>query len=99
MVFAISFREQASDLVEGQRNQRLAVGGRYGVAFAGGDDGEDGMGEHHQGGVPIPGVPLADLGLVQADGLPIWKQVSTCHLVPATVTNTCSGTGRGDQQR
>lgn len=58
--------EESSDLVERQGNQR-----RVGVvvAFAGGDDGEDGVGEHDQRGVPIPGVPAADLRLVQADAL------------------------------
>jgi hypothetical protein len=35
--------------------------------FARGDGGEDGVGEHGQGGVAVPGGPLADLVLVQAD--------------------------------
>src|SRR5213594_3544814 len=58
--------EQSPDFVAGQRDQCLVgVAG----AFAGGDDGEDGVGEHDQGGVPVPGIPAAYLRLVQADGL------------------------------
>ena len=58
--------EQPPDLVECQRDQRM-----LGVlpAFPRGDHGEDGVGEHDQRDVPIPGGPLADLRLVQADGL------------------------------
>src|ERR1700755_356214 len=56
--------EESADLVEGQRDER-----RVGVAaaFAGGDDGQDGVGEHDEGDVPVPRVPAAYLGLVQAD--------------------------------
>src|SRR6266545_1117227 len=60
------FGEQTADLVDGQGNQ-LRVGGLG--AFPRGDHGEDGVGEHDQGGVPVPGVPAADLVLVQSGGV------------------------------
>ena len=60
--------EQAADFVDSQRNQ-LRVGGLRLGAFAGGDHGEDGVGEHDQGGEPVPGVPAADLVLVQPGGV------------------------------
>src|SRR4051794_37087539 len=60
------FREQVPDFVNCQRNQ-LGVGVGALLAFVGGDDREQGMGEHDQGGVAVPGVPLADLVLVQTD--------------------------------
>jgi hypothetical protein len=88
--------EESPDLVECQRNQAL-VGVR--VACVGGDDGEDGVGDHDQRDVPVPGVPAADLRLVQADLLAVWKQVSTFQRVPATRARVRSSTGRDDQQR
>jgi hypothetical protein len=60
------FGEQVADFLDGQRDQWL-VGGVGPVAFPGGDHGQDCVGEHDQGRVPIPGVPPADLVLVQAD--------------------------------
>jgi hypothetical protein len=57
------------------------------VAFAGGDHGEDRVGEHDQGGVPVPGLPAADLRFVQAEGL---AGLETGFDVP-------SGSGHPDQ--
>ena len=37
------------------------------MTFVGGDDGQDGVGEHDQGGISVPGVPPSDLVLVEAD--------------------------------
>jgi hypothetical protein len=39
-------------------------------AFVGSDDGEEGVGEHDEGCVPMPGRPLADLVLIEADLAP-----------------------------
>src|SRR5690606_26575401 len=60
------FREQVADFVDSQRDQSLCPWWAVGV-FARGDGGEDGVGEHGQGGVAVPGRPRADLVLVQAD--------------------------------
>src|SRR3982751_4089123 len=59
--------EESPDLVECQWNQRMVGARGMAVVFVGGDDGEDGVGEHHEGDVPVPGVPAAYLRLVQAD--------------------------------
>ena len=60
--------EQAANLGQGQRDQGRVGAGRSGP-FVPGDHGQDRMGEHDQGGVSVPGVPPADLMLVQADRL------------------------------
>src|SRR5947209_8312087 len=60
--------EQTADLVDGQGNQ-FRVGGLGSGVFPGGDHGQDGVGEHDQGGVPVPGVPTADLVFVQSGGV------------------------------
>ena len=55
-----------TDFVDGQRDQRFgALGGSE--TFTRGDDREQGVGEHDEGGVAVPGGPLADLVLVEAD--------------------------------
>ena len=41
------------------------VGCGLGVAFGGGGHGQEGVGEHGQGGPAVPGGPAADLVLVQ----------------------------------
>jgi hypothetical protein len=54
-----------ADFVDCQRDQ--LVGSLWTVgSFACGDGGEDGVGEDGQGGVAVPGVPFADLVLVEA---------------------------------
>lgn len=60
------FREEVADFVDGQRDQLVGACGAL-SAFPRGDDGEDGVGEHDQRGVAIPGLPGADLVLVEAD--------------------------------
>src|SRR2546430_6042817 len=59
-------REQAPDFVHGQRDQP-GFAARMSLMFVGGDDGQDGVGEHDQGGISVPGVPPSDLVLVEAD--------------------------------
>ena len=56
--------EQVGDLVSGQRG--LAGRGRAACVLGSGGDGEEGAGEHDQGGPPAPGGPAADLGLAGA---------------------------------
>jgi hypothetical protein len=57
--------EEASELRDGDLDQpgrRRVV-----VAFGGGGDGEEGVGEHGQHGPALPGGPTPDLVLVQSD--------------------------------
>ena len=56
--------EESAEFVDGQRDQP----GRGGscVAFGGGGHGQEGVGEHGQGGPAVPGGPAADLVLVQS---------------------------------
>jgi len=54
--------EQGGDLVAGERD---LTGGRRAGVLDGGGDGEESQGEHGQGGPPVPGVPAADLMLIQ----------------------------------
>ena len=54
------------DFVDSQRNQVIGADGSV-LAFLSGDDREQRMGEHDQGRVAVPGGPLADLALVEAD--------------------------------
>lgn len=56
--------EQVADFVAGERD--LAVGRRSAGALGGGGDGQERGGEHGQGDPAVPGVPAADLMLVQA---------------------------------
>src|SRR5262245_55212207 len=58
--------EEVADFVDCQGNQLSGGRGTVG-SFAHGDDGEDGVGEHGQRGVAVPGGPLADLVLVETD--------------------------------
>src|SRR5262245_23581635 len=60
------FGEEVSNFVYSQGNQRI-VGRISPESFARGDDGEDGVGEHDEGGVAVPGGPFPDLVLVEAD--------------------------------
>src|SRR4051794_7698538 len=60
------FGEEVADFVECQRDQLSSTVWTV-VSFARGDDGEDGVGEHREGGVAMPGVPGPDLVLVEAD--------------------------------
>ena len=55
--------EESAKLVDGQRDQPGRCG--LGVAFGGGGHGQEGVGEHGQGGPAVPGGPAADLVLVQ----------------------------------
>jgi len=63
------FREQVADFVDSERNQLIGGCDPMG-AFVGSDDGEEGVGEHDEGRVPMPGRPLADLVLIEADLAP-----------------------------
>ena len=55
--------EQRGDLVAGQRD--LIGCWRTAGVLGGGGDGEEGQGEHSQGGPAVPGVPAADLVFIQ----------------------------------
>jgi hypothetical protein len=66
VVLGDQFREQVADFVDCQHDQVAGVLGRVG-SFALGDDDEDGVGERGEGGVAVPGGPLADLVLIEAD--------------------------------
>ncbi|MCW2661105.1 MAG: hypothetical protein JWP83_2257 [Mycobacterium sp.] len=57
--------EETAKSVDGQGNQPCRGGCR--VAFDGGGYGQEGMGEHGQGGPSVPGVPASDLVLVEPD--------------------------------
>ena len=57
--------EQSSGLAEGDRDQADGIVGRFGVVHDDGEDGQEGMGEHRQGGPPVPGVPAAGRGVGQ----------------------------------
>lgn len=57
--------EESAELVDGQRDQACRRG--CGFAFDRGGHGQEGMGEHGQGGPAIPGAPAPDLVLVEAD--------------------------------
>ena len=57
--------EESAKLVDGQRNQPDRCG--RGVAFGGGGHGQEGMGEHGQGGPAVPGGPAPHLVLVESD--------------------------------
>jgi hypothetical protein len=67
MMLVISFANRRRISVRLKGNQRRGCC-RLVLSFAGGGDGEDGVGEHDQAGVPVPEVPTADRGLVHADG-------------------------------
>ena len=56
--------EQRGDLVAGGRD--LIVCWWVAIVPGGGDDGEEGQGEHGQGGPPVLGVPAADLVFIQS---------------------------------
>jgi hypothetical protein len=56
--------EQVADLVAGERD--LAVGWRAAGVLGGGGDGQERGGEHGQGDPAVPGVPAADLVLIEA---------------------------------
>ena len=73
MVWAGQARVEAADLVDAERDEGIGSGlpmfvqgRRGGVWFAGGG-GEPGVGEHGEGDVPVPGVPEADLIVVEAN--------------------------------
>ena len=55
--------EESAKLVDGQRDQTCHPG--LCVAFAGGGHGQEGMGEHGQGGPAVPGGPAPDLVLIK----------------------------------
>ncbi len=57
--------EEASKLVDGQGDQ--ALGGGCGIAFDRCGYGQEGMGEHGQGGPAVPGAPAPHLVLIQSD--------------------------------
>ena len=56
--------EESSELVDGQLDH--AGGGRCVIAFGRGGDGEEGVGEHREGGPAVPRCPAADLMFVEA---------------------------------
>jgi hypothetical protein len=62
---------ESADLVDGHRDERFRYGAAVGLGSVGlevgGGDGEPGMGEHGEGDVSVPGVPEADLIVVEAD--------------------------------
>ena len=92
-------REQVLDLVAGQADQP----GRWWVpgAVGGREHHEDGVGEHGQGGPAIPGMPAADLMLVQATkALAGLESLFDGPAAPgATRTRVAKSTGPGVQQR
>ncbi len=55
--------EEASKFVDGQRDQTSGCG--LSVAFGGGGHGQEGVGEHGQGGPAVPGGPAPDLVLIE----------------------------------
>ena len=58
------------------------------------------MGEHGKSGVAIPGVPFADLVLVESDfALAGLEAFLDTYLMPATRTTVARLTLVGDQQR
>ncbi len=57
--------EELAELVDGQLDEPGRC--RSGVAFDGGGHGQEGVGEHGQGGPAVPGGPAADLVLVEPD--------------------------------
>lgn len=57
-------QEESSCFGQGDGDE---AGGGVRVSDGGGDVGEQGVGEHGQGGPAVPGVPAADLVLVEAD--------------------------------
>jgi hypothetical protein len=57
--------EQTAGLVAGELDQAASI--VLEVASDGGEDGQECVGEHRQGGPPVPEVPATDLVLVQAD--------------------------------
>ena len=56
--------EESAKLVDGQRDQPGRGG--CGVAFDGGGHGQEGVGEHGQGGPAVPGAPAPDLVLIES---------------------------------
>ena len=56
--------EESAKLVDGQRDQPGRCG--LGVTFGGGGHGQEGVGEHGQGGPAVPGGPAPDLVLIQS---------------------------------
>ena len=56
--------EESAKLVDGQCDEPGRCG--LGVAFGGGGHGQEGVGEHGQGGPAVPGGPAADLVLVES---------------------------------
>ena len=76
------FREEVADFVDGQRDQPVAAAVAV-FAFVRGDDGEDGVGEHREGGVAVPGGPLTDLMLVEATLPRPEREGPRGHLTPA----------------
>jgi hypothetical protein len=57
--------EESAELVDGQCDQARGYG--LGVAFGGGGHGQEGVGEHGQGGPAVPGGPAPHLVLVKPD--------------------------------
>jgi hypothetical protein len=65
-VLVNSLAKQATDLVNDRRQHQVRTWLQG--ATSGRDQGEDGVRQHDQGGVPVPGVPLADPVLVEPEG-------------------------------
>src|SRR2546429_449594 len=68
--------EEPGDFVAGQRD--LVCWCRAAGVLGGGGDGEEGGGEHGQGGPPVPGVPAADLVLIQPGQPPAGLEILLC---------------------
>lgn len=93
------FREQVPDLVDCQSNQPLCPLWTAGM-LARGYGGEEGVGEHGQCGVAVPGGPGTDLVLVQAYF--VLSGAEALLHAPAGAGHAASAarvTGSGDQQR
>lgn len=85
--------EQSADILDRQLDQFRAVG--LLLACPGGDDGQDGVGEHHQDGVPVPGHPPADV--VLARRMPLLERCIDRQATPGDVEEARRVTGRGDR--
>ena len=75
--------EQLADLVTGQRDELVLMGGG---GLGGGQDGQERVGEQGQDGPAVPGGPAADLVLVQGGELLAASEpvldlpAGSCHL-------------------
>ena len=86
--------KQVLKFVAGQRDQ--PVWWRVLGAFGGGQDGEEGVGEHGEGDPAVPGTPAADLVLIQpGEALAGLEGLLHGPAAPGDPDQVASGTGRG----